>query len=40
MGGEGGALPRPSNPDNMAAGGATDTQCEERGGGGGGEGGG
>jgi hypothetical protein len=23
----GGALPQPSNPDNMAAGGATDAQC-------------
>ncbi len=31
MGG-GGALPQPSNPDNMAAGGATDAQCGGRGG--------
>ena len=27
----GGALPWPSNPDNMAAGGATDTKCGEGG---------
>jgi hypothetical protein len=30
-GGEGGALPRSSNPDNMAAGGARDAQCGEGG---------
>ncbi len=30
-GGEGGALLQPSNPDNMAAGGATDAQCGEGG---------
>ncbi len=32
MGGRGGALLQPSNPDNMAAGGATDAQCGEGGG--------
>jgi hypothetical protein len=34
-GGRGGALPQSSNPDNMAAGGATDAQCGEGGEGGG-----
>jgi len=34
----GGALPQPSNPDNMAAGGATDALCREGEGGGGGRG--
>ena len=40
MGGKGGegALPKTSNPDNLAAGGATDAQCREGEGGGGGRG--
>ncbi len=32
LGGVGGALLQPSNPANMAAGGATDAQCGEGGG--------
>jgi hypothetical protein len=40
VGGRGGGLPPPANPDNMAAGGVTDARCGEGGSkrGGGGEG--
>jgi hypothetical protein len=31
LGGEGGGLPLPANPDNVAAGGATDVRCGEGG---------